>query len=82
MSGPVSAAVAVIRAAKSGLGTDEGTACLEGLSQDELVSVFRLVFPLLAELYHTVAASQRAMQARTDRAFGELVQRLTEGDAQ
>ncbi|MBN7419579.1 Uncharacterised protein [Mycobacteroides abscessus subsp. abscessus] len=82
MIGPVAAAVHVIRAAKRGASTDEATACLEGLSQDELVSVLRLVFPLLAELYHTVAASQRAMQARTDRAFGELVQRLTEGDAQ
>lgn len=82
MIGPVAAAVHVIRSAKAGVGTDEGTACLEGLSRDELVSVVRLVFPLLAELYHTVAASQRAMQARTDRAFGELVQRLTEGDAQ
>lgn len=75
----MSAAVAVIRAAKAGLSTDEGTACLDELDRDELVSVFRLTFPLLAELFHTVQASQRAMQARTDRAFGEMVQRLAEG---
>ncbi|MBF9316551.1 hypothetical protein [Mycobacteroides chelonae] len=81
MSGPVSAAVHVIRSAKAGLGTDEGTAVLDDLDRDELVSVLRLLYPMLGELYDTVQASQRAMQARTDRAFGDLVQRLTEGDA-
>ncbi|WP_078309198.1 MULTISPECIES: hypothetical protein [unclassified Mycobacterium] len=82
MTGPVSAAAQLIRAAKSGAGTDEGTACLDGLDRDELVSLLRLVYPLLAELYDVMAASQRARQARNDLAFGELVQRLTEDDAQ
>lgn len=79
---PVAAAVQVIRAAKSGADTDEGTAVLDDLDRDELLSVVRLLYPLMAELYDVMAASQRARQARNDRAFGELVQRLTEGDAQ
>ncbi|MGV0628464.1 hypothetical protein [Mycobacteroides chelonae] len=82
MIGPVSAAVHVIRSAKAGLGTDEGTAVLDDLDRDELVSVLRLLYPMLGELYDCMAASQHARKARTDREFVEMMARLQHGDDQ
>ena len=82
MTGVVTAALGLIRAAKAGdvssaLAVELHTG---GLDRDEVQSVLTLVFPFMCELYAAKQASERWMTALDERAFEQIVARLEMGE--
>jgi hypothetical protein len=81
---PVSAALGLIRCAKPLDDPLSATTTVKlataRLDRDDRVSVLRLIWPDMAELYACFHLSQRRHAARDDAAFNELIAQLEDED--